>query len=304
MRNTNQADNRLHTRAAGGTTGFTRLLLLFCLVLTFSGCSALIGRAVSSLADSLTEAILNNEDIETVRDGVPAYLLMVDALVLAAPDNTDILLAASTLYGSYAGGFVEVPDRAKRLTNKSLDYALAALCRRDADVCDIRTMPIDAFNAWLAGDVEKNVELLYAVGVAWAGWVQAHADDWNAIGELARVRLLMEQVLSINETIDYGGPHLYQGVFNTLLPAALGGRPEIGEEHFKKAIELSDGRYLMTKVMYAKQYARLVYDRKLHDGLLADVLKADPKVPGITVINLLAQQQAKALLADADDYFF
>jgi hypothetical protein len=46
-----------------------------------------------------------------------------------------------------------------------------------------------------------------------------------------------------------------------------------------------------------------MYDRELHDELLADVLAADPVVPGYTLTNVLAQRDADLLLAGADDYF-
>lgn len=273
------------------------------LLLNLSGCSALIGNAISGLADSLTEAILNNPDIDTVREGVPAYLLMVDALVLTTPDNADVLLAAATLYGAYAGGFVDDEARGRQLTTRSLDYALTALCRQDKTACHLRAMPFDEMVTWVASVPARHTDLLYAVSVAWAGWIQTHASDWNALAELARVKLLMGRVLALNETLDYGGPHLYHGVFETLLPPALGGRPEVAKAHFDRAIELSEGRYLMTKVMYARQYARLLYDRDLHDKLLNEVLVADPEVPGATVVNKLAQEQAKILLETAEDYF-
>lgn len=272
-------------------------------VLNLSGCNALIGGAVSGLADNLTKAILNNPDIDTVKEGVPAYLLMVDALVLTTPNNVDVLLSAATLYGAYAGGFVTDPSRASQLTTKALDYALAALCRKDKAACDVRTLPFDQLQAWTETASIKNADLLYAVAVAWAGWVQAHSSDWNALAELARVKLLMSRVLALDETLDNGGPHLYHGVFETLLPPALGGRPELAKVHFDKAIALSEGRFLMAKVIYARQYARLLYDRGLHDRLLNEVLAADPVAPGITVVNKLAQQQAKILLEEADDYF-
>lgn len=279
-------------------------LLLTVTTPALTGCAALIGGVVGGLADNLTTAILDSNDVDTVRDGVPAYLLMVDALVATAPKNAGILLAASKLYGAYAGGFVEDSERSKRLTDKSFNYTLTALCQKDKTACDIRTMPIKDFEIWLVGAAQpKNTELLYAVGVSWAGWIQSHSSDWNAVAELARVRLLMAQVLALDETLDYGGPHLYYGVFETLLPVALGGKPEVGKKHFEKAVALSQGRYLMTKVMYARQYARLVYDRELHDKLLSDVVAADASVDGITIVNLLAQQQAQMLLDSADDYF-
>ena len=59
----------------------------------------------------------------------------------------------------------------------------------------------------------------------------------------------------------------------------------------------------MAKVMYAERYARLVFDRELHDRLLQEVLAAPVQVPGLTLGNTLAVARAKQLLASADDYF-
>ena len=76
-----------------------------------------------------------------------------------------------------------------------------------------------------------------------------------------------------------------------------------GLAHFQKAIELSGGRDLSIKVDFARYYARTLYDRELHDRLLEEVLAADPTQPGLTLFNTLAQDDAKELLAGADDYF-
>ncbi|MGB0406966.1 MAG: TRAP transporter TatT component family protein, partial [Pseudomonadales bacterium] len=43
--------------------------------------------------------------------------------------------------------------------------------------------------------------------------------------------------------------------------------------------------------------------RELHDQVLREVLEADPEAPGLTLANTIAQAQARALLADADNYF-
>ena len=83
----------------------------------------------------------------------------------------------------------------------------------------------------------------------------------------------------------------------------MGGKPEAGREHFERAIALSEGRNLLAKVLFAKQYARLVFDRELHDRLLAEVLAANPEETGFTLSNVLAQQQARTLLAESNDFF-
>ena len=59
----------------------------------------------------------------------------------------------------------------------------------------------------------------------------------------------------------------------------------------------------MTKVLLAKEYARMVFDRELHDRLLQEVVNADPNVSGRVLLNSMAQAQARILLAESDEYF-
>jgi hypothetical protein len=123
------------------------------------------------------------------------------------------------------------------------------------------------------------------------------------VAEVPKLEALMERVVTLDDAHDGGGAHLYLGVLYTQRPASLGGQPERGREHFERAVELSEGRNLMAKVYYARQYARLVFDRRLHDRLLEEVVEANPAAPGLTLSNTLAQEQARELLAGADDYF-
>ena len=59
----------------------------------------------------------------------------------------------------------------------------------------------------------------------------------------------------------------------------------------------------MAKTLEAEFYARLVFDQALHDRLLGEVLAAEPRAPGYTLINTLAQQRARKLLESGKDYF-
>jgi hypothetical protein len=113
----------------------------------------------------------------------------------------------------------------------------------------------------------------------------------------------METVTRLDETFMDGGAHLYLGTIATLLPPMLGGRPDDARTHFERAVELCGGRNLMARVLFAKRYARMVYDRELHDRLLGEVLAANPDQPGYTLVNTLAQVQARELLDESPDYF-
>lgn len=268
-----------------------------------SGCASLVTSAGSQLANNLSGAILNQDDPETVEAGAPAYLLLVDSLIEGDPGNENLLLSGSRLYGAYASAFIKEQERISRFTRKARDYSDRALCVHGSRLCNLMERPYDDFfviiNTLKVGDVP----VLYASGTAWAGWIQANSGDWNAIASLAKVKAMMARVVELNETYDHGEAHLYLGVMAALLPPALGGRPEDGRVHFERAIELSGGHDLMDKVEYARRYARITYDRPLHDRLLREVLDAGVAVPGLTLSNVLAKRQARELLKSADSYF-
>lgn len=109
--------------------------------------------------------------------------------------------------------------------------------------------------------------------------------------------------MALDETYQKGSAHLYMGILQSLLPAALGGKPEIARQHFETAIQLSENKNLMARVSYAEHYARLVFNQALHDKLLKEVLEAKPEQPGLTLMNTLAQQKARQLLETGKDYF-
>ena len=280
-----------------------RLLGLLLLPLAAAGCAALARPAASRFAADLSAAIQNQNDPEIVRDGAPAYLLALDGLIDGAPDDTGLLLAGAQLYGAYAAAFVDDATRQRKLSSRALGYARRALCTERPRVCEAAERPYDAFVASLVGTRAGDVPVLYGFGAAWAGWVQAHSEDWGAIAEIPKIEALMQRVLELDDAYEDGAAHLYLGVLLTQRPASLGGQPEQARQHFERALELSGGRNLMAKVLYARQYARLVFDRPLHDRLLEEVVAADPEAPGLTLSNTLAQAQARALLADAEAYF-
>jgi hypothetical protein len=277
--------------------------LLGAVGLLVSGCGYFMSSATDGLAQQLTSAILNQDDPKTVQEGAPAYLLLIDGLIEGDPDNVSLLRAGASLYGSYAGVFVEDVPRAQRLTDKARGYAVRALCRSAPAGCGLHERHFEEYAARLHTLTRAEVPSLYAYAAAWAGWIQARPDDWNAVADLPKVKAAMQRVVELEEDHDRGGAHLYLGVLATLLPPALGGKPEQARTHFERALELSRGRHLMARVLYAERYARTVFDRALHDRLLNEVLAAQPREPGLTLMNTLAQQKARKLLASAEKFF-
>ena len=280
-----------------------RLCTFLICLLILSGCSSLASSAASKMAANISQAILNQDDPDTVRDGAPAYLLMIDGLIDGDPKNEDMLLAGARLYGSYTSAFIEDEERAQRLAGKSLNYARRALCLDVIEVCEASDDKLDQFKLSLEGTSSVDLKVMYAYAVAWAGWVQVNSADWNAIADLPKVTALFERCVVIDENYEGGGAHLYLGVIKSLLPPALGGKPELALAHFEKARSLSGGENLMVNVLMAKHYARVIYDQQLHDQLLTEVQAANADYPGYTLINTLAKIEAGQLLAESPEFF-
>lgn len=259
--------------------------------------------AVARLGDNLPYGVLNNNDVELVGEGLPTYLLMIDGFIVNWPESESFLQSGASLYSAYAGLYVKDAERARRLTAKAMDYAVRAACARDDDWCEVRTLPISDLEALLAKTNKRDVPMLYVLGSTWVSYIQQHSGDLNARAKLGHVTALMQRVVELDEEYEFGQAHMYLGALNSILPASLGGNPELAREHFDKAVALSDGHNLLAKVLTAERYARLVFDQELHDALLREVLVANPEAHGLTLQNRYAQQQARALLDSSAEYF-
>jgi hypothetical protein len=273
------------------------------LLLTTGGCASLVGRATAGLSANLTAGIANHDDPATVKSALPAYLLLMDGLVEGDPDNADLLLAAAQLYGTYAGVFVDQPERAVRLARRAHGYASRAFCPGHPALCESRGQPFEAFEAAAARVEASEAPALFGFASAWAGMIQADSGNWSMIADIPKVQLLLQRVVALAPALEAGQPQLYLGVLSTLLPPAYGGKPEEGRAHFEQALALSGGDNQMVRVLYAQHYTRLVFDRELHDRLLAEVMASAPDVRGLVLVNALARQRAGELQASADAYF-
>jgi hypothetical protein len=263
-----------------------------------AGCSSL-GRIAG---DTLTGAILNQDDPALVESGLPAYLLLVDGLIAQRPESTGLLSAGAQLFALYGSRFAP-PDRAIALTAKARRYGERAICLAHAPACQWSGAEYSRLVGELEDVDEKNIGPLYSYAVSWLSQLDATSEDWTAVAELPWVEAVLERALALDETYEKGALHGYLGILNSLRPPALGGKPDVARAHFERAIELSQGRDLSIKVEYARRYARLVFDQELHDRLLTEVLNAPVNAPLYTLFNVLAKQEAQTLLSTSKEYF-
>jgi hypothetical protein len=278
------------------------LFVLLASILT-SGCSMFISKAADSFGANLTSAILNQDDPETVKAGMPSYMLLMDSFVEGSPDSPAMLGAASSLYASYGGLFADDEIRAQRLTRRARTYAADAMCHSFAEACRWDDLPFQDFEASLNKVPESAAKTLYTYGFALLAYIRTHASDYGALAELPQAEAILTRYVALAGDSANPAAFNYLGILQTLRPPALGGKPEEARANFEKAISLTNGQDLSVKVEFAKGYARTLYDQELHDRLVAEVLEASPYADGFTLLNVLAQEQALELARTAPDYF-
>lgn len=271
--------------------------LLLLSLLFLGGCG------LSGFQQSLSDAMMNNPDPETVREAMPTFLVTTDALIAADTDNSGRLFAGAELYSAYAVLFVDEPERARRLVARGKSYAEKGLCLEIEDACAIETMDYDTVVSLLADLDDDELPALYTYTVSWLAWARQNSSDWSVIANLPKAQAALEHIVERQEDYRLGSALVYLGMLKSLRPPSLGGKPEEGKAHFERAIELSAGRNLTAKVEMARSYARLIYDRELHDRLLNEVLAAPVEAEGLTLQNALAKSLAKELLESGEDYF-
>src|SRR5688572_7340401 len=127
-----------------------------------AGCSTLIGGIA---ADTLSAAILNQDDPALVESGVPAYLLLIDGLISENPDNVALLSAGAQLFALYGSRFA-TPDRAVTLTGKARRYGERAICLAHEPACRWAGADYARFATELEAVGKKDLDPLYSYAVS------------------------------------------------------------------------------------------------------------------------------------------
>ena len=239
-----------------------------------------------------------------IRRGMPSYLMLIDGMVEALPDNKRLLINAAQLYAAYASAFIQDEDKAyaRTLFARAKDYALRALEQNGFK--NPSTGPFDDFEARLPDLGKKDVPYVFWAASCWGSWISLNQGSMEAMAELPRVEMMMKKVLELDEAFYYGGAHIFMGVLDASRPRVAGGDLDRARDHFLKAIELGDGKFLMARVYYADYYAKKAFDRELFISILEKVLEIPADItPELTLLNSVAHTKAKEMLDQADEYF-
>jgi tetratricopeptide (TPR) repeat protein len=283
--------------------------VLVCLILLplHSACVYSKKSTVASTAALLEEVAKSSSrqsDLRLVREGTPAFLMLMDGMIEALPDSAPLLLAAARANASYASTFVGEKDEeyVKVLLKRAKDYALKALENRGFR--GVLQGPLEEFEEALKNYSRDDLPYLFWGASCWASWISVNMDSMEALADLPKVESMMRRALEIDEGYYYGGPHLFMGIWYASRPKMAGGDLEKAREHFLKAFDLGHGEFLMAYVYFAQYYARQTRDKDLFVSTLRKVVETPAQVPpDLTLVNTVAKKRAQELLGRVDEYF-
>lgn len=301
-------------------TSLILVLLLLSISLTSSGCIKRI--ALNKIAEGLTAesgtVFTGDNDPLLIGDALPFTLKTYESLLAAMPENRDMLLATGKTFCMYAYAFIQAPAdtlgddnvneqeieylRSKKMYLRAWRYLIKSL--------DLKYPGFE--QEWKEGNLDRilseteleDIDHLYWTGMSWMGAFTSDKFDMSLAVNVPKSVLLLERVLELDEKYGNGTIHDFFISFRGGMPSSMGGNKIKAREHFKRSIELSEGRRSGPYVSLATSVSVAEQNHEEFKMLLEKALLLDPeKDPENTLVNILSQSKAKWLLKNIDSYF-
>jgi hypothetical protein len=308
-----------------------RLVALAISTVLFAGCSIgenLAYKSTSKILSRAQPSLQMEADYELARTAIPGALKTVEGFWVSGPpaeaaERFERILAEG--YCQYGTGFAE-------------DDWEAAKFRRDLAAVEVHnTRSIHVFtrclnfslkllgSRWqkeIFGTPEVQAKLLkdtgggsrfqlMFAGAALGGLVNHSLTRIEMISYLPMVQQMMERVVEIDTK---GGapankahaamPHIALGMIHSARAKSMGGEPDKARASFEKALEITDGKFLLARTLMAYRIGIQTNDRKFFHDELVKVLETPPSIwPEQRLANEIAHRKARRYLSHEKELF-
>jgi hypothetical protein len=149
------------------------------------------------------------------------------------------------------------------------------------------------------------------VAVGLASSINMNKDRVEMIGYLDTAKWILLRIVEIDEKsgapknkVHAALPHVALGMAYTGLDKSLGGDPAKADEHFAKAIEITEGKFLLAHVLRARRVAFRNKDKQTFHDTLVKVLETPPSIwPEQRLANEIAHRRARRYLKQEKELF-
>ena len=239
----------------------------------------------------------------------------MESIASATPEHVEIHQALASGFTQYSMVYVLHPAetskdqdleafraaqaRAARLFIRARDYGLRTLEIRHPGFSNHL---MDAPAAALEKLTVEDVPLLYWTATPWLGAISVSKEDMARIGEVPFAVGMLDRALELD-------PRWNQGAIHDMLITIEPLRPEPGwqersRQHFKQAVELSNGQRLSPYVSLATTVSVANQNRAEFEALLQEALSIPlENSPEELTANTFYRERAVWLLSQIDDLF-
>lgn len=278
-------------------------------------CTILLSCSIQKTATSLTAKIITDgmKALETESDlwiadqSVVPMVKIIEVLKEGDPDNREFLGLMPQVYGNIAFGFFEPKyliaqveerdvwrQRVERYYRLGSESGTKFLSKRFGKGADGSIMD---FEKEIKKAKRRDLKALFWTAFDLGNLVNLNRDDVVSVANMPKVNIMIDKVLEIDPQFGYGSALAFKAAMLASRPKMLGGDPDKAAVLFNEAIKMHDGKYLMTKVMYAEWFAIPQGDAGLTRKLLTEVIDAGPNIlPEQALANQIAKERARILL--------
>ena len=305
----------------GDISAYIFYVFVWSSVAGFSGGCSIKQIAVNSVADALsaesTGTFVSDNDPELVGDALPFALKTMESLLESTPNHKKLLIATSSGFVQYAHAYVVRPAeavestdisyareqrlRAKRLFLRARNYGLRAL---DLDYPSVSDSLLKNRLSMVPKFKKADIPAIYWTAVAWGSSISMAKNDMALVSNFPVVEALMARALQLDESWGNGALHEFYIILSAGKPESQGGGFAVAEQHFKRAMELNEGRSVSPIVYLAETVCVQQQNRTRFKELLTEVLEFDTdRYPENRLANILAQRKARLLMSNIDNFF-
>jgi predicted anti-sigma-YlaC factor YlaD len=276
--------------------------------------------AINSVGDALASSgsvFQSDNDPVLISEALPFSLKLIESVLAEQPDHRGLLLAATRGYLLYTYAFIDMPAeeasledidrtrllraRARNLYLRAHSYASRALALDYPTVAERLTADPASAVATIEGGAPSDVTTLYWTAAALGLAISTSRNEPALLARLPEVEALLDGALALDETWEAGALHEFA---MSLQRARTGPVDEAAiERHYRRAVELAAGTRAGPHVTYAEVVMIPRQDREQFTELLKHALEVDvDKDPNQRLLNVIAQQRARWLLENIDEF--
>lgn len=263
-------------------------------------------------------------DYELAARAIPGTLKTIEGFWVVHPENPILRTLLTEGYCQYGIGFVEdeweraliakdfdaaqeLDARSSRMFLRCMNYALMQLGKKWQDGLFGDTESVAKLIASASGG--KRTPLMWAA-IGLGSMINHNKDNVELVAQAPTAKAMLFKVVELDDKSPpkdkalHALPHVALGLLYTASGPQLGGSAEKASEHFQRAIEITDGKFLLARVNYARRVGVMKQDRKFFHDELVKVLQTDPAIwPEQRLANEIAHRRARRYLSQEKELF-